>query len=389
MNALRQPDTSSHLQQLYHEQGQSPWLDNISRPLITSGDLERLIKQGIRGITANPAIFEKAVTGSAAYDGALRELIRAGSSSNQIYEALIVEDTRLAADVFRPLYEESAGLDGLVSIEVSPKLADDTTATIEEAHRLHHAVDRPNIFIKVPATAAGIPAIRQLLTEGINVNITLIFSIDAYDRVVDAYLDAIERRVAQGRPVDRLSSVASFFVSRVDTEVDLRLQRLIAAEDDEARRGELEAQLGKAAIANAGLAYEHFERAFRGDRFARLQGGGACVQRPLWASTGAKNPAYRDVLYVEELIGPDTVNTMPAATIAAFQDHGRVARTLDANRPAAYNTLAELESLGISMREVTDGLLTDGIRLFTEAFDRLNAAIAAKRAALSAEHVVH
>jgi transaldolase/glucose-6-phosphate isomerase len=387
MDSSPQRTPPQRLRQLDVEQRQSPWLDNISRSLITSGDLKHLIDQGIRGITANPAIFEKAITGSDAYDAALRELVDAGCTAAQIYEALVVEDTRMAADVFRPLYEQSAGLDGMVSIEVSPKLSADTAGTIEEARRLHQVVGRPNIFVKVPATDAGIPAIRQLLAEGININITLIFSVDAYDRVVDAYVDALEQRVAQGHPVDRLGSVASFFVSRVDADVDARLQRMIAGEGDAGPRKELDGLLGKAAIANAKIAYDHFQQAFSHDRFARLQGSGARVQRPLWASTGAKNPAYSDVLYVNELIGPDTVNTMPAATIEAFQDHGRVARTLDADLPGAYAVISTLESVGISMQAVTDGLLVDGIRLFSEAFDRLDAAIRAKRETLIAAGV--
>ena len=387
MDNLEQRVTTSRLRQLYAEQGQSPWLDNISRPLITSGDLDRLIDRGIRGITANPAIFEKAVTGSNAYDATLGELVDAGRSAFEIYEALVVEDTRMAADVFRPLYEQSGGIDGLVSIEVNPKLAGDTVGTIEEARRLHRAVGRPNIFVKVPATEAGIPAIRRLLADGININITLIFAVDIYDRVVDAYLEALEQRVRQGLPVDRLNSVASFFVSRVDTAVDARLEQLIGAEGDAGRRKELEELLGTAAIANARIAYGHFEAAFSGERFARLRDSGARVQRPLWASTGAKNPAYSDVRYVDELIGPDTVNTVPDATIEAFEDHGRVARTLDADLPGAHAAIARLEATGVSMPAVTDGLLVDGIQLFSEAFDRLDAAIRAKRDLLIAAGV--
>lgn len=385
MDILDQTTKLSRLRNLYSEQGQSPWLDNIRRNLITSGDLQNLIDQGIRGVTANPAIFEKAITGSAEYDTALRDLVRDDASPSQIYEALAVEDIRMAADVFRPLYEQSDGIDGWVSIEVSPKLSDNTQGNIEEARKLHRAVDRPNVFVKVPATDAGIPAIRQLLAEGININITLIFSIDLYDRVTDAYLDALEQRMAQGKPVTRLASVASFFVSRVDTEVDTRLGRLIEAEPDAERRRDLQGLLGTAAIANARIAYDHFQTRFRSDRFKRLQEQGACVQRPLWASTGTKNPSYRDVLYVEELIGPDTVNTMPPTTIDAFQDHGRLERTIDADPDGAYATIAALESIGISMQSVTETLLTDGIRQFSEAFDRLEAAIHRKREAIIAE----
>ena len=385
MDTLDQTTTISQLRNLYSEQGQSPWLDNIRRNLITSGDLQSLIDRGIRGVTANPATFEKAITGSAEYDVALRDLVRDDASPSQIYEALIVDDIRMAADVFRPLYEQSDGIDGWVSIEVSPKLSGDTQGTIEEARRLHRAVNRPNIFVKVPATDEGIPAIRQLLAEGININITLIFSIDVYDRVTDAYLDALEQRVTQGKPVTRLASVASFFVSRVDTEVDTRLGRLIEAEHDAKRRRELEGCLGKAAIANARIAYDHFQTRFSSDRFARLQEQGARLQRPLWASTGTKNPSYRDVLYVEELIGPDTVNTMPPTTIDAFQDHGRLERMIDADPDGAYAAIAALELIGISMQSVTETLLTDGIRQFSEAFDRLEAVIHRKREAIIAE----
>lgn len=377
-----EPTAPSQLHRLYFEQRQSPWLDHIRRDLITSGELQRFIDGGIRGVTANPSIFEKAIAGSAAYDEPLRTLTHEGASAFEIYEALAVEDIRMAADVFRPLYEQSGGVDGRVSIEVSPRLADDTQGTVEEARRLHRAADRPNIFVKVPATDAGIPAIRQLLAEGIDINITLIFSTEIYDRVIDAYLDALEDRMAQGLPVERLSSVASLFVSRVDTEVDARLDKLIEVERDERRRRDLHQLRGTVAIANARIAYDHFQTVFNGDRFARFRERGARVQRPLWASTGTKNPAYRDVLYVEELIGPDTVNTMPPATIAAFQDHGRVTRTIDGDADGAYATIDTLESLGISMHDVTEKLLADGLRQFAEAFDRLELAIERKRVAL-------
>lgn len=384
MDTLKTNARQGRLQRLYAEQGQSPWLDNIRRGLISSGDLRHMMDQGIRGVTANPAIFEKAITGSDDYDVALRALARDGADASTIYEALAVEDIQMAADVFRPLYEQSDGIDGRVSIEVSPRLAHDTAGTIAEARRLHQSVNRPNIFVKVPATEAGIPAIRQLLTDGIDINITLMFSTSIYDQVIDAYLDALEARVAREQPVSQLTSVASFFVSRVDTEVDKRLLRLLDEEHDYKRRRELQALLGTAAIANARIAYDRFQRAFRSDRFARLRAPGARVQRPLWASTGTKNPVYRDVRYVDELIGPDTVNTMPPATIGAFRNHGQVARTIDVHPECAYETLRRLESTGISMADVTDKLLTDGIQQFSEAFDRLEAAIARKSGALAA-----
>ncbi|MDP9350395.1 MAG: transaldolase [Chloroflexota bacterium] len=367
------------LQQLYNEQGQSPWVDNITRGSIRSGALRKLLDEGIRGLTANPTIFQKAVSGSADYDDSVREFASQGASSSEIYEQLIVEDIRDAADVLRPLYDETNGGDGYASIEVSPRLAHDTRATIEEARRFWQAIDRPNVFIKVPATDLGIPAIRQLLSEGINVNITLIFSVEYHERVMDAYIEALEDRAQRGEPIDRLASVASFFVSRVDTEVDIRLGKLIEAEQDENRRKDLESLLGKAAIANAKIAYQRFLEKFRSERFKALREHGARVQRPLWASTGTKNPAYSDVLYVEELIGPDTVNTLPPATIEAFQDHGRVERTIDRGVEGAYRTIERLETHGVDLREVTDKLQADGIEIFIESFRLLDEAIRGKR----------
>lgn len=371
--------------QRLHERGQSPWVDNITRGSIRSGALRALIGEGIRGLTANPTIFQKAVSGSADYDDSVRELARRGMSSTEIYERLIVEDIRDAADVLRPLYDETDGGDGYASIEVSPKLAHDTEATVEEGRTFWRAIDRPNVFIKVPATEAGIPAIRRLLSEGINVNVTLIFAIEYYERVMDSYIEALEERVGRGEPMDRLASVASFFVSRVDTAVDKRLGKLIAQEADEERRKDLEGLLGKAAIANAKIAYQRFVERFGGDRFQALRDRGAKVQRPLWASTGTKNPAYSDVLYVEELIGPDTVNTMPPATIEAFSDHGKVERTVDRDVEEARRTVRRLEELGISMKEVTDKLLADGIEVFTDSFRQLDEAIRGKRGELLAE----
>jgi transaldolase/glucose-6-phosphate isomerase len=349
---------------------------------MTSGDLDALLDLGIRGMTANPSIFEKAIAGSTDYDPALRSLVDSGAGVAEIYEALAVEDVQLAADILRPIYEQSHGIDGRVSIEVSPKLAGDTEGMIEEARRLYRAIDRPNAFIKIPATPAGIPAIRQLLIEGIDINVTLIFAIEVYEQVMAAYLDALKQRVERGRPIDRLTSVASFFVSRVDSEVDARLVHLIAAEPNGAKRASLEGLLGKAAIANAKLAYARFESTFGSDWFRRLRDEGARLQRPLWASTGTKNPNYGDVRYVEELIGPETVNTMPPQTIEAFLDHGRVERTIDTGLDDARATIEQLEAFGISMTDVTDRLLADGIRLFTEAFERLESAIAAKREVL-------
>jgi transaldolase/glucose-6-phosphate isomerase len=355
--------------------GQSPWYDEIHRGLVTSGKLQALISMGIRGATVNPSIFEKAVTGSSEYAGEIRTLLDKGLTPAQIYERLLVEDVRSAADLLRPVYEETGGCDGYASIEVSPYLANDTEGTIEEARRFFQSVGRPNVMIKVPATDAGVPAVRQLTAEGINVNITLIFGIDYYEKIMDAYISGLEDRTSQGLPIDRVASVASFFVSRVDTEVDKRLDALISVEHDEARRQRLVELKGKAAIANARLAYQHFKRKFYGEPFLQLRAAGANVQRPLWASTSTKNPTYRDVMYVEQLIGQDTVNTMPAATIEAFQDHGQVARTIDRHMGDAIATLQALDAAGISLQEVTDKLQVDGIQAFSTALESLYTAI--------------
>ncbi len=365
--------------------GQSPWIDFIQRELIASGGLKDLIEKGITGVTANPTIFERAISGNTDYDEAVREMVARGASPGEIYEGLIVEDIRTTADVLRPIYDATDGADGYVSIEVSPRLAYDTHATIEEARKFFSTIGRPNVLIKVPATNEGIPAIRQLLSEGINVNITLIFSVDFYEQVMDAYLDALEARASEGKDLSHIASVASFFVSRVDTEVDERLDALIRAERDEARRRELEGLKGKAAIANAKIAYERFQRKFSGERFQRLRAKGARVQRPLWASTSTKNPAYSDVMYVDELIGPDTVNTMPPATIEAFLDHGTVARTVDKDLEGAHATIEKLEALGIGMKDVTDKLQADGVRLFAESFENLENVIREKHDVLLSE----
>jgi transaldolase len=370
------------LQQLI-ELGQSPWYDDIRRSLLTSGRLRALLENGIRGVTVNPTIFEKAILDSTDYDEAIRDLLATGASPTAIYEHLLVEDIRAAADLLRPLYDQTTGADGYVSIEVSPRLAHDTQATIVEARRFWRDVNRPNVMVKVPATEQGIPAIRQLIGEGININITLIFAIASYERVMTAYLDGLEHIVAEGKPLQTIASVASFFVSRVDTEVDQRLEARIAAEPREARRKGLENLRGKAAIANARIAYQQFLRTCTGERFAALRAHGAQMQRPLWASTGTKNPAYRDVRYVEDLIGPDTVTTLPQATIDAFQDHGRVARTIDQRVDEAYQTVDSLEAAGVRLEEVTEALLAQGVASFVEALTKLEAAIGHKQTLLS------
>jgi transaldolase len=363
--------------------GQSPWYDDIHRGLVKSGKLQALIASGIRGATVNPTIFEKAVSGSADYDGAIKELLGQGLEPPEIYERLLIEDIRSAADLFRPVYDDTRGLDGYASIEVSPYLAHDTRGTVEEARRFFREVDRPNVMIKVPATDEGVPAIRALTGEGINVNITLIFGIDYYEGVMDAYLGGLHDRKSLGEPIDKVRSVASFFVSRVDTEVDKRLDVLIDAEQDESKRQHLRELKGKAAIANARMAYQHFKRKFYGEPFHELRASGANVQRPLWASTGAKNPAYRDVMYVEQLIGPDTINTMPQATLDAFEDHGQVSRTIEGARhfEEGRATMQALSAARINMKEVTDKLQVDGIAAFEDALERLYEAIRRKRAA--------
>jgi transaldolase len=333
-------------------------------------------------MTSNPTIFEKALAEGEAYDEQLGAA-KAGLSPWELFELVEVEDVRVACDEFRGIYDATRGADGYVSIEVSPGVANDPDATVEEGRRLWEAVGRPNVMIKVPGTESGARAVRTLLTDGINVNVTLLFSVDAHRRVMDAYLDALDARAAAGEPVDRVASVASFFVSRVDSEVDKRLDALAATLPDD-RRAHALALRGRAAIANAKMAYKAFRETFAGPRWEALQARGAMVQRPLWASTGTKNPAYRDVLYVEQLVGPDTVNTLPPATLDAFRDHGETARTVDAGVDEAERALADLEALGISMREVTDKLLAEGIASFQKSFDGLLANLGKRLEALAA-----
>jgi transaldolase len=334
--------------------GQSVWLDYIRRGMLESGELATLIRDhSVRGVTSNPTIFEQAIGGSEDYDDALEDLAAAGATAGDAFEKLAIQDIQRAADLFRAIYDESGGADGFVSLEVSPELAHDTQATLEEARRLWAVTDRPNLMVKVPGTPEGIPAIEQLLSEGVNVNVTLLFSLEGYERVMEAYLAGLERRVAAGQPVDRVASVASFFVSRVDTAIDAELEARIRATTDPREADRLRALRGKAAIANAKLAYRRFQEIFGGERFTALRARGARVQRPLWASTSTKNPEYRDVIYVEELIGPDTVNTMPLATVHAFADHGEVTRTVDADLDGARADLAALEQVGIELARVT------------------------------------
>lgn len=366
----------SKIQDLYDQQQQSVWLDDISRTMLTTGALKRQIEQdGIRGVTSNPTIFEKAIAAGDAYDDQIAELIRAGKSSGEIFEAVEVQDIQQACDLFRPLYEQSGGNDGYVSIEVAPEFARDTEGTIGEARRLWKSVDRPNLMVKIPGTAEGIPAIRQCLTDGISVNVTLLFSVERYAEVAEAHIEALEARHQKGEPIDRLASVASFFVSRVDTLVDKKLDESSAEGADRLK--------GKIAVANARLAYQKFQQLFESDRFAPLRSAGANVQRPLWASTGTKNPAYSDVLYVDSLIGPDTVNTMPGKTIEAFVDHGRIARTVDQDVDAARQDINRLADMGVDLVQVTAQLEDEGIVSFAKSFDSLISGVEGKRSSLA------
>ncbi len=364
-------------------QGQSVWYDSISRSLITSGDLARLIAEdGVRGMTSNPAIFEKAISGSDDYTDDLARHAADGLSPLQIYEAIAIGDIQAAADELRPVYDATQGADGYVSLEVSPHLADDVQGTIDEALRLAQAVDRPNLMIKVPGTAAGIPAVEALIGKGLNINITLLFAQANYAAVADAYIAGLEALASADGDVGSVASVASFFVSRIDALVDSTLEQMLQDEKDEDRRASLEALRGRVAIANAKLAYQHYQTLSASDRWQALAAKGARPQRLLWASTGVKNPTYRDVLYVEELIGPDTVNTMPVPTFEAFRDHGVVAATLTLGVDDARQVMAALETVGISMLDVTDRLQTDAVRLFVVPFDKLLGAIETRCAAI-------
>ena len=357
--------------------GQSIWLDYIRRDMIENGELAQLIEEeGLRGMTSNPSIFEKAIAGGAHYNALVDEANRRGGDTNAVYESIVVRDIQDAADLLHPVYEATDAHDGYVSLEVSPHLAHDTRGTLAEARRLWNMVDRPNLMIKVPGTKAGIPAMGELITEGINVNVTLLFSRSAYNEVADAYVAAVERRVKKRADVQRVASVASFFVSRIDTAVDAALEKL--AEKSSEKRDAALALRGKVAIANAKLAYQSYMQRFTSERWKALTAQGAQTQRVLWASTSSKNPQYRDVIYAEELIGADTVNTLPPATFDAFRDHGVVRPSLTEDVEGAKQVLAQLERLGISLDEITDRLLDEGLASFSDSFDKLLAAIAAR-----------
>lgn len=355
--------------------GQSVWYDNITRTMLRTGELARLVEEdGLAGVTSNPTIFEKAITGGSAYDAELEAAARAHPEwdAAELFNHLAVEDIRAAADVLRPVYDTSNGQDGMVSIEVSPTLAHDAAGTVAEARKLHAWIDRPNVMIKVPATREGVAAIETLIADGINVNVTLLFAVARYAEVAEAYIKGLEQRLAAGKPVDRVASVASFFVSRVDTAVDRLLES----------RPEGEALLGKTAIANARAAYAKFLEIFDGARFAKLKEAGAQVQRLLWASTGTKNPSYSDVLYVEELIAERTVNTMPPATFEAYRDHGQPAARLLPALAEAPRTLQQVAALGIDLDAITEQLEREGVEAFIASYRNLLQALTAKMAAL-------
>ena len=376
---------TNRLQRL-HDAGVSIWLDFIERTILRNGELERRIRDDyLTGMTSNPTIFEKALAEGSTYDDQIRTA-SGEFTAMELFELIATTDVREACDIFRGVYDKEHGRDGFVSIEVSPAAAHDLLGTVSEATRLWSTVDRPNVMVKVPGTVEGADAVRRLIASGININITLLFSLDAYRRVIEAYIAGLEERVAAGKDIHGIASVASFFVSRVDTEVDKRLDALAKTATAEQRK-KIDAMRGKAAIANAKLAYRIFQKEFSSPRWKRLEEKGATVQRVLWASTSTKNPAYRDVMYVEQLIGPHTVNTMPPTTVDAFRDHGDVKRTVDQDYADAERVIAELAQLGISIDDVTEKLLVDGLASFQKSFDTLIAGLSKKTKALGRDLV--
>jgi len=360
--------------------GQSVWYDQMERRLITTGRLKQMIEQDdLRGMTSNPTIFEKAIGGSEDYDAQLRQLAGQNKSRDEIYDELVLQDISSAADIFRPVHERTKGEDGFISIEVSPTLANDTQGTIAEAKRYFARLQRPNVMVKIPGTPAGLPAIEESIFNGVNINITLLFSNDVYGKVMEAYLRGLERRVEKGQPIDKIRSVASFFVSRIDTQADKQIEARLKETGDK----ELESLLGKIAIANAKLAYQQFKQVFASERFKKLQAKGAHLQRPLWASTGTKNPKYSDVLYVESLIAPNTVNTLPPATFEAFRDHGKVRVSIEDNLDEAREVLRKFQAKGFSLEKITDQLTIDGVKSFEGSFVSLMAVLEARRDAVT------
>ena len=373
---------SNHLIEVM-KAGQSIWYDNIRRAMLDTGDLQKKVDEDdLRGVTSNPTIFEKAITGSTDYDEQMRSLVTAGASVNEIYEALVLDDIAAAADILKPVYDRTDGLDGYISLEVNPRLAYETKGTIEEAERLFKHLNRRNVMIKIPAAQEGLPAIEECIYRGININVTMIFSIENYEQVAESFIKGLERRDAEGKTVDHIASVASFFVSRVDTAIDADLEYRARHAENPEEKATFEALSGRAAVANAKLAYQKFKEIFHGERFSKLKRKGAQVQRCLWASTGTKNPKYSDVLYVDNLIGPETVNTIPPQTYTAFRDHGQVAPTLEAQLEEARACIKQLASIGIDLAEVTAKLQKDGLAAFVGSFDTLIESIEAKRDAL-------
>jgi transaldolase len=354
--------------------GQSLWMDNLSRNLIDSGELKSMIEsRRLRGITSNPAIFEKAITGNAIYDNDIEAGIKAGKSTLEIYEDLVFDDIRHACDIFYPVYEESYGLDGYISIEVPPTIANDTEITTSEALRYYQAIGKANVMIKIPGTAEGLPAVERVIAEGINVNVTLLFSVESYIETAWAYIRGLEALAAKGGDVSKVASVASFFLSRIDTNIDGQIDEKLKGVTDPALKGKLEGLKGKIAIANAKIAYQKYKEIVNSDRWQALAAQGAKVQRLLWASTGTKNPAYSDVMYVDELIGPETVNTLPPSTIEACFDHCDVAPRIESNIQEAYEAIATLTDpdININLDKVMADLLLDGIEKFVQPFQSL------------------
>ena len=370
------------LHDLFEQQGQSPWLDNLRRDYLRGGHLAELVDLGIRGVTSNPTIFAKAIESGSAYDEQFADLLRSKSVVDAYWE-MVIDDIGDALEVLRPVHDASGGLDGFVSLEVAPALAHDTAATVASARHLHQRIDEPNLYVKIPGTAEGVPAVRAMVAEGRNINITLLFSVERYDEVIDAYLGGLEDLLASGRDdLSSVRSVASFFVSRVDTEVDRRLETL--ASQDARRAGEVLALRGTAAVAQARVAYQLFLERFSGPRWERLRARGANVQRPLWASTSTKNPDYPDLKYVDTLIGPDSVNTMPDQTIDAVLDHANLARTVDANPGADAEALRALAAVGVDIADVARTLEAEGVASFAKSFDELIQALSDKANALTA-----
>lgn len=366
--------TINHLLEI-KQFGQSIWMDNLTRDLIESGELKTLIEtQGLRGLTSNPAIFEKAIVGNAIYDADIEAGISGKKPLLEIYESLVFADIRHACEIFQPVYEESGGLDGYISIEVPPDIAHDTEKTIAEARRYYAAIGKENLMVKIPGTTAGLPAVEQVISEGINVNVTLLFSVQSYVETAWAYIRGLEKRVEQGQPIDKLASVASFFLSRIDSNIDAKIDaKLKAGVPEMNTRERLEAIKGKVAIANAKIAYQEYKKIIQTDRWKALAAKGANVQRLLWASTGTKNPAYSDVMYVDELVGPDTVNTLPPSTIEACADHCHVDNRLETGVEEAYTLIESLKDpdIDINLDQVMDELLVDGIAKFVQPFQSL------------------